>query len=194
MTFFESLLAKDARYSNQLRLEPKKNMTWWIAVFFAHSGDSWFWVLGLGLIWLFGNPEWHDKSMILAISIVLQALIVFAIKFSIKRRRPEGEWGDIYRKTDPHSFPSGHATRAFLLVAMGIGLGPAWFGWMLVVWAPLVCLARIMLGVHYISDILAGMLLGLSFGWIMLQIYPHIARTFPFLFLPIAEYLKFFGY
>ena len=191
MDYFKSLLSRDIKLSNRLRLKSEKGSLWIGAVFFAHSGDSWFWVAGLGLVWLFGNAEWHEKSMILGIGIILQALIVFAIKFLIRRRRPEGEWGNIYRKSDPHSFPSGHATRAFLLVAMGIGMGPAWFGLVLLVWAPLVCLARVMLGVHYISDMLAGMLLGLSFGCVMLQLHPNIVRLFPFLFLPISEYLKF---
>jgi undecaprenyl-diphosphatase len=192
--FIDSLLIKDAQLSKRLRIESEGGIVKMAAVLFAHSGDSWFWVAGLGLVWLFGNAEWHEKSMIFGIGIVLQALIVFAIKFLIRRRRPEGEWGNIYRKSDPHSFPSGHATRAFLLVAMGIGLGPAWFGLLLLVWAPIVCLARVMLGVHYISDMLAGMLLGLSFGWVMLQLHPKIAALVPFLFLPIADIMKVFGF
>jgi undecaprenyl-diphosphatase len=49
-------------------------------------------------------------------------------------------------------------------------MGPVWFGLILVLWAPLVALARVSMGVHYISDVLAGGFLGLIIGivWILI--------------------------
>ena len=90
------------------------------------------------------------------------------VKFSVRRQRPEGDWGGIYRLTDPHSFPSGHAARAAMLAVLGVGLGPPWFGAVLVAWTPLVSLARVAMGVHYISDVVAGILLGLLAGAVAL--------------------------
>jgi undecaprenyl-diphosphatase len=113
--------------------------------------------------------------------VVALALMVFAIKFSIKRRRPEGEWGAIYRKTDPHSFPSGHAARAIMLATAVCGLGPLWLAVVLLVWAPLVCLARVGMGLHYISDVLAGGVLGVAAGLVLLAAAPWITQTFLFL-------------
>jgi undecaprenyl-diphosphatase len=98
------------------------------------------------------------------------------IKFTVRRRRPEGEWGKIYRNTDPHSFPSGHAARAVMLAVMALGLGPAWFAILLCVWAPMVVLARVTMGLHYPTDVLAGALLGLLMGGIMFSLLP----AFPF--------------
>ena len=49
--------------------------------------------------------------------------VVLAIKFLVRRERPQGEWGGIYRNTDPHSFPSGHAARAFLIAVVASALG-----------------------------------------------------------------------
>ena len=43
-----------------------------------------------------------------------------------------------------------------LLAVLALGLGPAWFGWLLLAWAPLVILARVAMGVHYLSDVIAG--------------------------------------
>jgi undecaprenyl-diphosphatase len=102
------------------------------------------------------------------------AVIVMALKFSIRRRRPEGEWGGIYRNTDPHSFPSGHAARAFLIAVLATGLGPAWLAIVLWVWAPLVSLARVAMGVHYTSDVVAGMLVGILVAILGLEIYPPL--------------------
>ena len=64
--------------------------------------------------------------MTVFLAIVGLAVLVMAIKFTIRRRRPDGEWGGLYRSTDPHSFPSGHAARAVLIAVLAIGLGPAW--------------------------------------------------------------------
>jgi undecaprenyl-diphosphatase len=116
------------------------------------------------------------------IGVVVLAFLVLAIKFTIRRKRPEGEWGAIYRNTDPHSFPSGHAARAFMLAVMALALGPAWFGGLVAVWAPLVSLARVSMGVHYLSDVVAGMLVGILAGLVMLWIAPWLMTLTPFLF------------
>jgi undecaprenyl-diphosphatase len=178
----ENLLNLDASLSRRLRLDDSQGSLRKTAVFFAHSGDSWFWAAGLGLAWLLSSGEWRRTCAMMLVAVVGLAFLVLGIKFLIRRRRPEGDWGAIYRNTDPHSFPSGHAARAFLLAAMGLGLGPAWFGWLLLVWAPLVCLARVSMGVHYLSDVLAGMLLGILAGLAMLALAPFLAAWFPFLF------------
>jgi len=130
----------------------------------AHSGDSWFWLLGLLLIWIFGPGPWKLMAQTLVLALLLTAALVMAIKFSIRRRRPEGNWGNIYRNTDPHSFPSGHAVRAVLLAVMSVAFLPPWVTIILAVWAPLVGLARVAMGVHYFSDVMAGMVLGAALG------------------------------
>lgn len=108
--------------------------------------------------------------------ISLLAALVLGIKFIVRRRRPEGDWGSIYRNTDPHSFPSGHAARAFLIAVVGAALGPTWLGILLWIWAPSVALARVAMGVHYVSDILAGAILGIFVAIIGLQIYEPLFR------------------
>ncbi|UCE00406.1 MAG: phosphatase PAP2 family protein [Chloroflexota bacterium] len=139
-----------------------------LAVIFAHSGDSWFWLIGLGLLWWFGTAYWKHLALVMLISIGVTAIIVMVIKFTVRRRRPQGDWGRIYRSTDPHSFPSGHAARSTMLAVVSLGLGPLWLGLVLLFWAPLVGLARIILGVHYPSDIIAGMGLGIVIGLLVL--------------------------
>lgn len=174
----------DARLSSRVRLNEDHGGWWKAAAFFAHSGDSWFWAIGLGLVWLFSKSAWHVRSAVILIGVVVLALLVFAIKFLIRRPRPEGEWGAVYRNTDPHSFPSGHAARAALLALLVVALGPSWFTIVVLLWAPLVCLARVATGLHYLSDVFAGILFGLLAGWGLLVIQPLLMSFFPFLFIP----------
>ncbi len=163
-------LELDHRISQRLQLVENPGILRNLAVFFAHSGDSWFWLLGLGVMWFFGNAYWKQRALIAIICILILALFVLAIKFSVRRQRPAGEWGVIYRKSDPHSFPSGHAARAVMLAVLAVGLGPIAAGIILVFWAPLVILARVFMGVHYLSDVLAGALLGIFAGLLGLML------------------------
>jgi undecaprenyl-diphosphatase len=100
------------------------------------------------------------------------AILVFAIKLIVRRERPEGEWGSVYRSSDPHSFPSGHAARAILLAVLTLSWGPVWLAVILCLWAPLVALARVAMGVHYLTDVLVGAVLGLGVGVLALLLLP----------------------
>jgi len=170
------LSALDERLSIRLRVAERPGLLRGLAILLAHSGDSWFWLLGLALVWWLGGDFWRVRAQAMAIGILLTAILVMVIKFTVRRRRPEGEWGKIYRNTDPHSFPSGHAARAVMLAVMALGLGPDWFAALLCAWAPLVVLARVAMGLHYLSDVVAGALFGLAMGAITLRLLP----AFPF--------------
>ncbi|GAB4504431.1 MAG: phosphatase PAP2 family protein [Anaerolineales bacterium] len=172
------LLQLDARLSNQLRVAERPGLLRNIAIFFAHSGDSWFWGLALIVLWLVSDSGWKKWAVVLFGGISVLAVMVMTLKFIIRRRRPEGEWGGIYRNTDPHSFPSGHAARSFLIAVVVTALGPTWLAIILWLWAPLVSLARVAMGVHYLSDILAGAMTGVIVGLIGLEIYQPLLAWF----------------
>ena len=161
------LLELDAKWSQRIQVAEKPGALRTIAAILAHSGDSWFCLLGLVVLYIAGNEYWRWRAFALGTAIVATAIVVLLIKFTVRRRRPEGNWGAIYRKSDPHSFPSGHAVRVVMLAVMTIGLGPGWLALLLVLWAPLVALARAAMGVHYLSDVLAGALLGVVMGVLM---------------------------
>ncbi len=164
----------DARWTDRIRIAERPGLLRNLAAFFAHSGDSWFWLIGLALVAWLGGAFWRPRALVLGASILITAALVLAIKFTIRRRRPDGEWGAFYRSTDPHSFPSGHAARAVLLAVLALGLGPAWFGAIMLLWAPLVSLARAAMGVHYLSDVVAGAFFGLLMGLVILRFAPGL--------------------
>ena len=163
------MIELDGCLTQRLRIAEQPGPLRTVAAVLAHSGDSWFWLAGLALLWWLGTDYWKRELLVLIVSILVAALVVFVVKVIVRRRRPEGEWGKFYRSTDPHSFPSGHAVRAMMLAVIMLGMSPA-TGIVLLVWAPLVALARVAMGLHYLSDVLAGMLLGVIIGGVVLLV------------------------
>jgi undecaprenyl-diphosphatase len=162
----DRVLVADATWSSRLSLANRPGWLRTMAALLAHSGDSWFWLAGLVIIYLVGDAFWKSWSLMLGAAIIALAGTVLVIKFTFRRRRPEGEWGAIYRKTDPHSFPSGHAARSALIAVLSLAWGPPWLALVLVIWAPLVSIARVALGVHFLSDVVAGALIGIGAGFL----------------------------
>jgi membrane-associated phospholipid phosphatase len=107
----------------------------------------------------------------IALGFAVSVLATSVVKLSVRRRRPIGQWGAFYRKTDPHSFPSGHASRTITMtIVVFAGRFPL-IAAALLLWSLLVGLSRIILGVHYLYDVLAGYLLGVGIGvgvWLLM--------------------------
>jgi len=105
------------------------------------------------------------------IDFLLAGLFVFAIelpvymflKQAIKRDRPCDRFADVIPQitpSDKFSLPSGHAAAAFVFATVLSHYYPALMLPAYTV-ACLIALARVFLGVHYPTDILAGAALGL---------------------------------
>jgi len=133
------------------------------ATVIAHMGDSGVWIaIGLGL-WALNQPQWAAR---VAITVFTLMGIVAALKFLFRRGRPTGERGKLYLRLDAHSFPSGHAARMAALAVTCEALDPT-LGLALGIWAALVSLARVALGVHYLSDVAVGVGIGIGAGAIL---------------------------
>jgi len=161
---WKQLATWDEQSSTRLRFieeEPSLRKT---AIFLAHSADPWISLALLLLLWYFSYGEWKQLALVMFIGTLLTAGVVFVIKYSVRRSRPAGDWGQIYRRTNPHSFPSGHAARCMMLTVIAFALSPWWFGAVLCAWTVLVSLARVGMGVHYLSDVLVGIAIGLVIG------------------------------
>lgn len=171
MSLLGRLRKLDRRWTARLSVAGARGPLRWTAALLAHSADSWFWLAGLAITAWLSSGSWRSWSLALAVAVLVTAAVVMGLKFTIRRRRPEGTWGSIYRRTDPHSFPSGHAARAVLLAVLIAAWGPAWLQPAALIWAPLVLIARVVMGVHYLSDVFAGALLGLVFGLAASLIY-----------------------
>ncbi len=131
-----------------------------IAAGLAHSGDIPVWLALVAAAWLLGGDAWKTRAVVTAAGLGLVEVVVIGIKMIVRRQRPPGTSGMIYRKTDPFSFPSGHAARAVLLSLLALRMGPSAAFIAIVAWSPVMVLSRIAIGIHYVLDVVAGFLLG----------------------------------
>jgi undecaprenyl-diphosphatase len=161
----DRLLALDRAWSARLMIR-QAGLLRLSAQVIAHTGDSLIWIaIGIGLL-LLNQPQWAARDEITVFALIG---VVAALKFAFQRRRPSGSRGRLYLELDAHSFPSGHAARtAALAVAFGV-LHPA-LGVALGIWAALVSIARVALGVHYLSDITVGAVVGIVVGSIIVLV------------------------
>ncbi|MCC6763466.1 MAG: phosphatase PAP2 family protein [Deltaproteobacteria bacterium] len=166
-----ALLARDARLSARLRRagdrSPRLRA---VAIPFARSADGWPWVLAILAVAAAGDPLVRRRALGVAAAVLATGLVVKLGKTLTRRARPAGEWGASYRRSDPHAFPSGHSARAFLVAVLASGLGSAWLGAALALWATLVAASRVLLGVHHLSDVVAGACLGIGCGLVALAL------------------------
>ena len=139
-------------------------------------GDGWLWY-ALGLILLvYGG---HDRFIAIGAAATAAGMGIYlfrTIKTKSKRKRPcEIEphcWATIL-PPDRYSFPSGHSITAFA-VAMSIGLFYPDLQGCLLAAAFLIAGSRIILGMHFLSDVLAGSVLGVLLGVSSFHIFAAI--------------------
>ena len=129
-------------------------------------GDGWLWyALGIILL-LWGGPQ-RFSAVGAAGSAAIAGIIVFkALKRLSHRPRPcqlePHCWSKVF-PPDKFSFPSGHTMTAFSIALVLSYYYPSLEGTLLFL-ALSIGFSRIVLGMHFLSDVLAGIVLGVALG------------------------------
>jgi undecaprenyl-diphosphatase len=133
----------------------------------SHLGDGWLWG-GIALLLALTDtaralPALAQMAVAAAVGLPLYKLL----KRGTARPRPCAAAGEaplaLVRPLDLHSFPSGHTLHAVAFTLVLLGHYPL-LAWVLVPFTALVALSRIVLGLHYPSDVLAGAMVGTGVG------------------------------
>ncbi|CAM5160770.1 phospholipid phosphatase 6 [Chelonia mydas] len=164
-----SLLAADLRVSRRLGVCAGERSAWGSARPLLRLLE----VSGHGVPWLAGtlyglgrseSPAGREVLLNLLFALVLDLVLVAVVKGLVRRRRPTHNKMDMFVtiSVDKYSFPSGHATRAAMVcrfvlhhLVLAIPLRV-----LVVLWAIIVGISRVMLGRHNVTDVAFGFIMG----------------------------------
>jgi undecaprenyl-diphosphatase len=143
---------------------PRWMRLWMIAA--TRGGDGWLWyAMGL-IVALFGGADRVPALASAFVAVSLGIAVFLKLKRAIGRRRPcamEPHCWATLLPPDQFSFPSGHTITAF---AVALALG-SYYPTMLpglLFCAASVAASRILLGMHFLTDVIAGAALGAGLG------------------------------
>lgn len=139
--------------------------------FFQFVTNSAFYVaFGLPIILLIVNKIWENinlgkKPYYLLTVVISSAIVSNILKYTINKPRPFITHPAIEKISagGSPSFPSGHTSDAF---AIATAISIAYPKWYIIIpayaWALTVGYSRMFLGVHYLSDVVAGTIIGIG--------------------------------
>ena len=110
----------------------------------------------------------HEAAWLGALAFMAAGLVEFAIKHLVGRSRPDSV-------LDVDSFPSGHATSVFAVATIFAAFYPR-LRWPVYALAAAVAAGRVYLERHYVSDVLAGAIIGIVIASLLLGRRHALAR------------------
>ncbi len=138
----------------------------------SRLGDGVFWyTLMLALLLVQGTAALPVVGRMLLAG-ALSLILYKWLKARTTRPRPCARHDHIRASVAPldeYSFPSGHTLHAVSFSIIAVYYYPA-LAWLVLPFTVLVALSRLVLGLHYPSDVLAGILLGASLASLTLHI------------------------
>jgi sphingosine-1-phosphate phosphatase 2 len=121
--------------------------------------------------WCFNKRAGVKVSYLL----LLSAYLNYWIKMSFNMDKPPSEYRIILKDDISHGFPSGHAQNAVTFWGwLGLKIRKAWTRMLFFTLIFLIGLSRIYLGVHYLGDVLGGVLFGAVFLIVAYKTMPYL--------------------
>lgn len=128
----------------------------------SRLGDGLAWYALMAGIALFGGERGLAVSAQLAATGLLALLLYLGLKRWTRRPRPfaaDRRIRALVRPLDEFSFPSGHTLHAAAFTGVALSHYPD-LAWLLLPFAASIAVSRVVLGLHYPSDVLAASAIG----------------------------------
>jgi len=165
LKFFQAIHLFDIQLVNRLMNIGNKHVWTKAARIMSVTGDAYFYLAFAGWLGYIGEYRWLQ---VMLLAFILERIVYFAAKYGFKRGRPATAIDNFdahIKPADEYSFPSGHSSASFLMVTLlTVIYGPLMM--LLFVWASMVALSRMMLGLHFPSDLIVGALTGIISVWV----------------------------
>lgn len=143
----------------------------------SRLGDGWLWYGVIALIALQPGAANQALAMTLTLTGLCCTVVYKSLKHWLVRERPFISFPGIQCAIPPldrYSFPSGHTLHAVGFNSLLLLALPA-LGLLLVPFTLSVMASRVVLGLHYPSDVVAGALIGLTVGVLAWLALPQVA-------------------
>src|ERR1700741_5059986 len=137
---------------------------WMIAA--TRLGDGWLWYSLAAILLVFGGPQRFAAVSAATLAATVGVGVFKLLKKLSHRQRPcqlEPHCWSKVLPPDKFSFPSGH-TMTEVSIALVLTYFYPSLEFALIFLALSIALSRIVLGMHFLSDVLAGIILGVALG------------------------------
>jgi undecaprenyl-diphosphatase len=137
----------------------------------SRSADGWLYLTLFPILALVHPTTLTSHTCSVAYAFALERVLYWVLKNGIRRRRPPQVLSDVnavVHAADRFSLPSGHTSAAFLFITtLCLVITPLLAP--LYLWAASVGTSRVILGVHFPSDVILGAVLGSSVAMAVLS-------------------------
>ena len=141
-------------------------------IWLSKTGDGYlYFAIGM-LLWAFEHEHGELFLYTALMAYALELPLYVMLKKMFKRPRPCDFLINLtahVTPSDKFSLPSGHTAAAWLMASIVAYYYPS-FTLLAYCWAALIGLSRVLLGVHYPSDVVAGTFLGITIASLSLAI------------------------
>ncbi len=137
-------------------------------------------LIGLVLLLVFGRPRDRWTILLCIVALAISNFFVESLKHTFERIRPchEFDWVRTLRGCGrTYSMPSGHTANIFAVMGV-LSVRYRRLRYPFLLFALLIGWSRVYVGVHYPTDVLAGIALGIGVAWVVLfsdrRLTPHL--------------------
>ena len=155
---------------------PKWLRLWMMAA--TRGGDGWLWYAMGAMVAIFGGAERIPALLAATAAVAIGIALFLRLKRLCGRKRPcaiEPHCWATLLPPDQFSFPSGHTITAFAVaVSLGAFYPNAYAG--LLFCAASVAASRVLLGMHFLTDVIAGAIIGSVLGAVSFEAATQFIR------------------